>query len=67
MVMPTITRLWRFLTGESPLANWLVSLLAACTLKQVKTGHLICPQIPEALKSGALPSTDLANLLVLAP
>ena len=35
MVMPTITRLWRFLTGESPLANWMVSLLAACTL-QVK-------------------------------
>ena len=67
MVMPTTTRLWQFLTGESPLANWVVSLLAACTLKQVKTGHLICPQIPEALKSGALPSIDLANLLVLAP
>ena len=67
MVMPTTTRLWQFLTGESPLANWVVSLLAACTLKQVKTGHLICPKIPEALKSGALPSTDLANLLVLAP
>ena len=67
MVMPTTTRLWQFLTGESPLANWVVSLLAACTLKQVKTGHLICPQIPEALKSGALPSTDLANLLVFAP
>ena len=57
MVMPTITRLWRFLTGESPLAYWM----------QVKMGHLICPQIPEALKSGALPSIDLANLLVLAP
>ena len=67
MVMPTKTRLWRFLTGESPLANWVVLLLAACTLKQVKTGHLICPKIPEAPKSGALRSTDLANLLVLAP
>ena len=71
MVMPTIvfntTRLWRFLTGESPLASWFVLLLAARTLKQVKMGHLICPEIPEAPKSGALPSTDLANLLVLAP
>ena len=27
MVMPTITRLWRFLTGESPLANWLICCL----------------------------------------
>ena len=71
MVMPTIvfntTRLWRFLTGESPLAIWFVLLLAARTLKQVKMGHLICPEIPEAPKSGALRSTDLANLLVLAP
>ena len=67
MVMPTIKRLWRFLTGESPLANWFVLLFTACTLKQVKMGHLICPEIPEAPKSGALPRTDLANLLVLAP
>ena len=71
MVMPTIvfntTRFWRFLTGESPLANWLIMLLAACILKQVKMGHRICPEMPVAPKSGALPSTDLANLLVLAP
>ena len=43
MVIPTKTRCWQFLTGESPLAYWFVLLLAACTLKQVKTGHLICP------------------------
>ena len=66
MVIPTKTRCWQFLTGESPLASWLVSLLAACTLKQVKMGHLICPEMPEAPKSGAVRSTDLANLLVLA-
>ena len=57
MVMPTTKGHWQFLTGESPLANWM----------QVKMGHLICPEMPEVPKSGALPSTDLANLLVLAP
>ena len=67
MVMPTTKRLWQFLTGESPLAIWFVLLLAARTLKQVKMGHLICPEMREAPKSGAVRSTDLANLLVLAP
>ena len=47
-----------FSSERESLANW---------LKQVKMEHRICPEIPEALKSGALPSIDLANLLVFAP
>ena len=38
MVMPTTTRLWQFLTGESPLANWLVLAARSLNLKASKNG-----------------------------
>ena len=66
MVMPTIVFNPKGPTisfqRESHLLTGWYSLLAACTLKQVKMGHRICPKIPEALRSGAIPSKDLANL-----
>ena len=55
------------LENASLLTGWYSLLLAACTLKQVKMGHRICPEMPVAPKSGAVRSEDFANLLVLAP